>query len=213
MNLIADGLLMATATIAGLYCLVLSRRLRRLTDSSSGIGSQIAALDRALAETRAALTETRDGVSELRASARAAIAELKRRTERAEEAASGLGEATRKADSVLQRLYEADGRIEGLTRRDADSDSSLPRPRRNGEERPSQPAVVLEVGDADGGCDPGEGPAPTDDDAAVNRGPGAERASAPDDSRARSERTDDAASAAPKVGGRGRKRNGGGIGA
>ena len=112
MNLIADGLLMATAMIAGLYCLVLSRRLKRLTDSGSGIGSQIAALDRALAETRGALTETRDGVAELRASARSAVADLRRRTEAAESLAARLGEASEKAEGVLQRLYEAQSRVE-----------------------------------------------------------------------------------------------------
>ena len=48
MELIADGLLIATAMTAGLYCLVLSKRLRLLTDSGNGIGPQIEALDQAL---------------------------------------------------------------------------------------------------------------------------------------------------------------------
>ncbi|MEE8454716.1 MAG: hypothetical protein V3R90_08190, partial [Limibaculum sp.] len=87
MELIADGLLIATAMTAGLYCLVLSRRLRRLTDSGASIGPQIEALDRALGETRAALAETRKGVSELRGSTKAAIAQLARETARGGEMA------------------------------------------------------------------------------------------------------------------------------
>lgn len=70
MDLIADGLLIATALTAALYCLVLSRRLRRLTDAESGVGPQIGELSRALEETRAAVTQTRSSLSESRASAR-----------------------------------------------------------------------------------------------------------------------------------------------
>lgn len=70
MDLIADGLLIATALTAALYCLVLSRRLRRLTDAQSGVGAQIGELSRVLEETRAAVAETRHNLSESRASAR-----------------------------------------------------------------------------------------------------------------------------------------------
>lgn len=119
MELIADGLLIATALIAGLYCLVLSRRLRRLTDSGAGLGSQIEALDRAMGETRAALTETREGVAELRASARAATADLKRRSESAEALAARLGETAGRAEATLARLYAAEDRIEAHERREA----------------------------------------------------------------------------------------------
>ena len=82
MELIADGLLIATAMTAGLYCLVLSRRLRRLTDSGASIGPQIEALDRALGDTRPALAETRKGVAELRGPTQAALAQLARETAR-----------------------------------------------------------------------------------------------------------------------------------
>ena len=150
MNLITDGLLMATAMIAGIYCLVLSRRLRRLTDSSSGIGSQIAALDRALAETRGALTETREGVSEMRASARAAIAELKRRTGSAEEAAGALAEATGKAETALQRLYEAHERVEALERPEADPAADPPRAEQQDDAGTPRRPIVLDV---DGGAE------------------------------------------------------------
>ena len=59
MTLIADGLLIATCLTTALYCLVLSRRLRRLSDTDEGIGQQILRLNTALAETKAAVSEIR----------------------------------------------------------------------------------------------------------------------------------------------------------
>ena len=126
MELIADGLLIATALIAGLYCLVLSRRLRRLTESGAGIGAQIEALDRALAETRGALRETRDGMSELRASARAAASELREATERGQATAERVEQGARQAEATLQRLYEARERVEALERRGDPAEGAEP---------------------------------------------------------------------------------------
>lgn len=117
MELIADGLLIATALTAGLYCLVLSRRLARLTESGNGIGPQIEALDRALNETRAALTETREGLVEMRGSARAAIAQLAGETERAEVMAQRIERGVETAKATMQRLYEAGDRIEAHEQR------------------------------------------------------------------------------------------------
>ena len=119
MELIADGLLIVTAMTAGLYCLVLSRRLRRLTDSGNSIGPQIEALDRALDETRAALAETRDGVSELRSSTRATIDRLARETERGGEMAELIESGVGEAKATMQRLYEAADRIEAIESRTA----------------------------------------------------------------------------------------------
>jgi hypothetical protein len=90
MNLIADGLLIATALTAALYCHVLSRRLRHLTDAGSGIRGQIEALTRALDETRTALADTRRGVAEARGSARNATETLSREVQRALEVAAEL---------------------------------------------------------------------------------------------------------------------------
>ncbi len=59
MSLIADGLMIVAGLTAGLYCMVLSRRLRRLSDSGQGIGAQIKALSEAIAETRTAVGEAR----------------------------------------------------------------------------------------------------------------------------------------------------------
>lgn len=44
MDLIADMLLLSAALGAGLYCFVLSRRLRRFTDLESGMGGAVAVL-------------------------------------------------------------------------------------------------------------------------------------------------------------------------
>ncbi len=44
MTMIADILLIAGAFGAGLYCLVLSRRLRRFTDLEKGVGGAVAVL-------------------------------------------------------------------------------------------------------------------------------------------------------------------------
>ena len=61
MSLIADGLLIAACLTMAAYCMVLSRRLRRLSSTEDGIGRQILQFDQALEETRAAMNELRDG--------------------------------------------------------------------------------------------------------------------------------------------------------
>lgn len=117
MEFIADGLLIVTAMTAGLYCMVLSRRLRRLTESGDSIGSQVDALDLALAETRSALRETREGVSELRSSTKVAIGQLSRGTAQGEEMAERIESGVVQAKATMQRLYEARDRIEAYESR------------------------------------------------------------------------------------------------
>ena len=124
MELIADGLRIATAMTAGLYCLVLSRRLRRLTDSGNSIGPQIEALDRALEDTRAALAETREGVSELRGSAKAAAAQLARETARGEKMADLIERGVEEAKATMQRLYDATDLIEAYENRPAQANDA-----------------------------------------------------------------------------------------
>ena len=58
MAIITDGLLIATCLTAALYCIVLSRRLARFSDTKSGIGQQIAQLNTILEETRATIGES-----------------------------------------------------------------------------------------------------------------------------------------------------------
>lgn len=69
MNLIADVLLAGGALVSALYCLVLSRRLRKFTDLEKGVGGAVALLaakaddlDRTL---RAAQTSAKTSVSTL----------------------------------------------------------------------------------------------------------------------------------------------------
>lgn len=183
MELIADGLLIATALTAGLYCLVLSRRLRNLTDSGEGIGAQIAALDRALAETRAALAETRDGVTDLRGSAKVSLSELARETAAASDLATRIEEAAARAEATMQRLYQAADRVEAhearLARAGGDPD---------GDAADGMTAMVLATGDlpADGDAPVQEGrmagedtrPPPVE----LPEGPGDREGGGPDDS-------------------------------
>lgn len=119
MELIADGLLIATALTTGLYCLILSRRLQRLNDSGNGIGAQIASLDGALAETRSALAETREGVTDLRNSARSATARLAQDTAEAAAIATQVERGIERAKDVMTRLYEAGDRVEAHMMRTA----------------------------------------------------------------------------------------------
>ena len=46
MELIADGVLILAATVAGLYCLVLSQRLHSLTQMESGLGKAITGMSK-----------------------------------------------------------------------------------------------------------------------------------------------------------------------
>lgn len=106
MEFIADGLLIATTLTAGIYCLVLSRRLARLTDSASGIGPQLEALDRALAETRERVDEMRAGIPQLTRENGRAAARMK-----------DLEAAIGRAEKLLQRLYEAEERLAASEKR------------------------------------------------------------------------------------------------
>ena len=112
MQLVADGLLIATALAAAVYCLVLSRRLRRLTDAEAGIGGQIKALNAALEETRAGLAETRRGVAEARAALRNEKEAMARdieaaKTERA--ALTALRSRALAAQAALEEMLAYDG--------------------------------------------------------------------------------------------------------
>lgn len=101
MELISDGLLLATALTAAVYCIILSRRLRRLTDSGEGIAAQIAALDAALGETKAAMTETRRGIADARVTVRSAREGL----DKAIAAARSEAEALRRASEAARAAH------------------------------------------------------------------------------------------------------------
>ena len=72
MDLIADFLLISGAFGAGLYCLVLSRRLTRFTDLEKGVGGAVAVLSvqvddlqKALEEARVTATATSDRLEDV----------------------------------------------------------------------------------------------------------------------------------------------------
>lgn len=58
---VADILMIAASTGAAIYCLILSRRLSRLTSFDSGIGGAIAVLSAQVDEMKAALAEAKVG--------------------------------------------------------------------------------------------------------------------------------------------------------
>jgi hypothetical protein len=83
MDMIADILLMAGAVGAGIYCLVLARRLRRFSDLEKGVGGAIAVLSVQVDDMTKAL-----GAAQ--ASANATSGTLDALTDRAEDAARRL---------------------------------------------------------------------------------------------------------------------------
>lgn len=59
MELIADGLLVAGALVAAMYCWILSRRLSALRNLDKGLGGAIAGLSARVEQTRASLADTK----------------------------------------------------------------------------------------------------------------------------------------------------------
>lgn len=83
MDLIADGLLIAATSLAAIYCVVLSRRLRALKNLDKGLGAAIAGLSR---EVDSMQTTLRDA----KRVAQASSGDLRVLTKRAETAAGRL---------------------------------------------------------------------------------------------------------------------------
>lgn len=83
MELIADIFLIAGALGAGLYCVVLSRRLSRFTDLEKGVGGAIAALSTQVDDMTQALATSRQATA-------ASAESLKNMTDKAEGVAQRL---------------------------------------------------------------------------------------------------------------------------
>lgn len=64
MEFIADGLLIAAASTAALYCWVLSRKLNDLRNLDKGLGGAIASLSAQVDETHASLIEAKKSTQE-----------------------------------------------------------------------------------------------------------------------------------------------------
>lgn len=155
MNFIADGVLIAASLTTALYCLVLSRRLRRLGSTDAGIGKQIETLNESL-------DETRRTVGELRRTAGAASEQLNRE----------IAEARRQAAQLAR-----------LVARAGERDNGQPRGHSGGGSPPPRLFVPPTAGPRD--AEPAGEAAPAPDkaaDAAAPDGPGA--SPAPEDSSA-----------------------------
>ncbi|MEI4488130.1 DUF6468 domain-containing protein [Frigidibacter sp. MR17.14] len=92
MQLIADFLLAAGALSAGIYCLILSRRLASFSKLESGMGGAIAVLSVQVDEMTRALERARGAAGE-------SAAALEGRTRRAEEVAERL-------DLILASMHD-----------------------------------------------------------------------------------------------------------
>ena len=64
MDLVVNFLLLAASGVACFYCIVLSRRLKGLTDAKGGLGAGVAALSRSAEEMKTALTASRKSADE-----------------------------------------------------------------------------------------------------------------------------------------------------
>ena len=95
MELIADGLLIAGALTAALYCWVLARRVNALKAMDSGLGGAIAGLSARVEQTKASLADTKASTSDI-------TRELSSLSARAEIAAGRL-------ELLLATLHETAG--------------------------------------------------------------------------------------------------------
>jgi hypothetical protein len=65
MELVSDGLLIAAASVAALYCYILSRKLSALSNVDNGLGSAINGLSERIESTRESLSETKSTTTSL----------------------------------------------------------------------------------------------------------------------------------------------------
>ena len=91
MELIADGLVFLGALVASVYCIVLSRRLRRMSMLEDGVGQAITSLSSQVEEMRTALAEAK-------ISTETAGADVDARVGKAVKAAERLEQLTRSAE-------------------------------------------------------------------------------------------------------------------
>lgn len=79
MAFIIDFLLLAASGAACFYCVILSRRLKALTNAEDGFQTGIAALSQSAEDMQSALAETKDGANETAARLEALLAETNKR--------------------------------------------------------------------------------------------------------------------------------------
>ncbi len=110
MELLSDGLLIAAAATAALYCWVLSRRLSDLKDMDKGLGGAIASLSDRVEKTRTSLADTRETTTAIARD----LAELTHRAELAAKRLEGLLETQKAADEAAP-LRSVSNEVEAAT--------------------------------------------------------------------------------------------------
>jgi hypothetical protein len=128
MDLLADGLLIAGAISAALYCYVLAQRVAALKNLESGLGGAIAGLSRQVEETRRSMAEAKAETAKI-------ARELAETTARAEIAAGRL------------ELLLATVRKETATREAAARESGARSASADGQENIAETSVLAPAGD------------------------------------------------------------------
>lgn len=112
MTVLADGLLIAICLTAALYCYILSKRLRQLSDTKSGLGEQILRMNERLEDTRGA-------VGDIRNSAKTASEKLARDIALGRKVSAELAGKLKSVDEAIERLQAAERSLsEGALRPD-----------------------------------------------------------------------------------------------
>ncbi len=145
MELIADILLVAGALGAGLYCFVLSRRLKRFTDLEKGVGGAVSVLSSQAEELRKSLDNARQA---------------------SDESGTALQVLTERAETVAQRLELMMASMHDVVQDerpepDAPKDQPDDAPAEDGSEQPGEApetASNLPVEPTDASTDPSDEP-------------------------------------------------------
>lgn len=120
MELIADGLLLIATMVAALYCLVLSRRLRRLTQMEGGLGKAIKTMSTQVEEMKTALATSQKATAK-------AVGDLDARLLASKAAAAQLEATAAAADDIIVTLRDAASHAEA---------ASKPAPRKTATRKP-----------------------------------------------------------------------------
>lgn len=107
MELIADGLLIAGALAAALYCLVLSRRVSALKNMDSGLGGAIAGLSARVEQTRVSLADTKAATSDMTRNLQNATARAEMAAGRLELLLATLHDTTSGDETPLREIRSA----------------------------------------------------------------------------------------------------------
>ncbi len=116
MDLIADGLLFLGALTASLYCLVLSRRLRRLTQTEDGMGKVITTLSDQVEDMQAALAAAKLTIDGAGAGLTRQIAQAERVKRGLEEMVERAVEEIAAAQAEIATLRAVTGAVSAVSR-------------------------------------------------------------------------------------------------